>query len=267
MNVLRKAVDDLKFYIPRPILETVFVKRAASWRAQSPSLDDQVLNQVIRPRVYTDCNLVGGHEIMVSLLGLEAEQFDQNTTIYTIPKERTQNRTIMSVLNITFVDPSAVVSTGAYSQCGVTAIGTASQALMDSMAPIPAISTATVNLIGENTVMVRDITRVPSNSYLRCIVSHDEAMSHLQPRSYKAFCKLVEYAVKAYIYNEYIIEMDMAELRGGHNLGKFKDIIEEYADANELYDTYLREKWQKISEMNDREGTARYIKMIVGGPR
>ena len=267
MNVLRKAVDDLKFYIPRTVLETVFVKRAAAWRAQSPSLDDQILNQVIRPRVYTDCNLVGGHEVMVHLLGLTAQEYDQNTVIYTVPKERTQNRTIMSVLNITFTDPSAVVSTGAYSQCGVTAIGTASQALMDSMAPIPAISTATATVIGENTVMIRDITRVPANSYMRCIVAHDEAMSHLLPRSYKAFCKLVEYAVKAYIYNEYIIELDMAELRGGHNLGKFKDIIENYADANELYDSYLQEKWQKISLLNDRESTTRLLKMVVGGPR
>lgn len=267
MNVLRKAVDDLKFYIPRPILDTVFVKRAASWRAQSPSLDDQVMNQVIRPRVYTDCNLVGGHEIMVPLLGLDAEEIDQNTVVYTVPKARTQNRTIMTVLNITFTDPTAVVSTGAYSQCGVSATGTAAQALMDSMAPIPAISTATATVIGENTVMIRDITRVPANSYMRCVVAHDEAMSHLQPRSYKAFCKLVEYAVKAFIYNEYIIEMDMAELRGGHNLGKFKDIIENYADANELYDTYLKEKWQKISLMNDRESHTRFIKLNIGGPR
>ena len=61
--------------------------------------------------------------------------------------------------------------------------------------------------------------------------------------------------------------MDMAELRGGHNLGKFKDIIENYADANELYDSYLKEKWQKISLLNDRESTTRLLKMVVGGPR
>jgi hypothetical protein len=92
-------------------------------------------------------------------------------------------------------------------------------------------------------------------------------MSHIQPRSYKAFCKLVEYAVKAFIYNEYIIEVDMGELRGGHNLGKFKDIIEGYSDAEELYSTYLTEKWQKIAFQNDRESLTRFLKLTVGGPR
>ena len=52
-----------------------------------------------------------------------------------------------------------------------------------------------------------------------------------------------------------------------YNLGKFKDIIEEYSDANELYETYLTEKWQKISFCNDRESYGRFVKLIVGGPR
>lgn len=267
MNALRKSLDDLKFTIPRPILETVFVKRHSNYRIAAPSLDEQILNSVVRPRVYIDTNLVGGAEILVPLLGLAGEEVNTTDMVYRIPKNLTQNRSIMSVLNITYVDPSSMASAGSFSSCGVTLEQTQAENLLDALSPLPMISTGRVTIIGENVVLVRDSIRIPTNSYLRCIVAHDEAMSHIQPRSYKAFCKLVEYAVKAFIYNEYIIEVDMGELRGGHNLGKFKDIIEEYSDANELYETYLTEKWQKISFCNDRESYGRFVKLIVGGPR
>lgn len=267
MNALRKSLDDLKFTIPKPILETVFVKRHSNYRIAAPSLDEQILNSVVRPRVYIDTNLVGGAEILVPLLGLAGEEVNTTDMVYRIPKNLTQNRSIMSVLNITYVDPSSMVSAGSFSSCGVTLEQTQADNLLNALSPLPMISTGRVTIIGENVVLVRDSIRIPTNSYLRCIVAHDEAMSHIQPRSYKAFCKLVEYAVKAFIYNEYIIEVDMGELRGGHNLGKFKDIIEEYSDANELYETYLTEKWQKISFCNDRESYGRFVKLIVGGPR
>lgn len=267
MNALRKALDDIRFVVPRPILESVFVKRHTNYRIASPSLDEQILNSVIRPRVYTDTNLVGGVEILVPLIGLSGEEVNTTDMVYRIPKNLTQNRAIMSVLNVTYVDPSSMVSAGSFSSCGVTAEQSAATALLDAVTPLPMLSTGRVTIIGENIILIRDSIRIPTNSYLRCIVAHDEAMSHIQPRSYKAFCKLVEYAVKAFIYNEYIIEVDMGELRGGHNLGKFKDIIEEYSDANELYETYLAEKWAKVSFLNDRESNNRWLKLIIGGPR
>jgi hypothetical protein len=267
VNALRKALDDVKFTIPRPILDTVFVKRHSNYRVAAPSLDEQILNSVIRPRVYQDTNLVGGAEILVPLTGLSGEETGTTDMVYRIPKNLTQNRTIMSVLNVTYVDPQSMATAGNYATCGVTAEQSAASALLDAITPMPMISTGRVTIIGENVVLIRDSIRIPSNSYLRCIVAHDEAMSHIQPRSYRAFCKLVEYAVKAFIYNEYIIEVDMGELRGGHNLGKFKDIIEEYSDANELYDAYITEKWQKVSFQNDRESLNRWIKLSIGGLR
>jgi len=268
MNCLQKALSELKFTIPRQILDSVFVKRHANSRVvTAPSIDDQILNNVIRPRVYIDTNLVGGAEILVSLNGLKGEDSSPTDMVYRIPKKLTQNRTIMSVLSITYMDVHSMAAAGNYASCGVSAEQSAMQGLLDAVAPMPMISTGRVSLIGENVVLIRDSIRIPSNSTLRCVVAHDEAMSHIQPRSYKAFCKLVEYAVKAYIYNEYIIEMDMGELRGGHNLGKFKDKIEEYSDAEELYSTYLTEKWQKVSLMNDRESYTRLLKLTIGGPR
>lgn len=267
VNVLQKALADIKFVIPKAILNTVFIDRKSSWKIQVPSLDEQILNSVVRPRVLVDCNLVGGHEITVPLTGVTPQEIDSSSVVYRIPKELTQNRSIVSVLNITYVDINSLASSAYFGACGVTAEQSAAQAMLDAVSPMPMIATTRVSLIGENVVLLRDSIRTPSNAYLRCIIGYDESMSHLQPRSYRSFAKLVEYAVKSYIYNEYIVEMDMGELRGGHNLGKFKDVIEGYSDSEELYDTFFRERWQKIDFQNDRESMNRFVKLIAGGPR
>lgn len=61
------------------------------------------------------------------------------------------------------------------------------QSVMDALGPIPITSTAYVQLIAENTVMIRDTIILPVNSYLMCILSQDDELSHLQLRNYPAF--------------------------------------------------------------------------------
>lgn len=268
MNVIQKAIDDVKFIIPPPILAAVFNPKHRAWRAQSVSIDTQIRNLVIRPRVFVDCNLAGGKEIKVPLNGLTPDFVNQFTTVYRIPKERTQGRSIMSVLNVTYTDPNMQAGFGgSFGDCGVSAVGSMTTALMNASAPIPNVSTSSISIIGENVIEVLDSQRLPAYGYLRCIIAHDENMSHLPPRSYRSFCKLVEYAVKAYIFNNYVVEMDMAELSGGVALGRFKEIVDGYQDANELYETYRIEKWDKIAKMVDRDSFDRQIKSIFGGPR
>lgn len=267
MMAVSKALDEVKFRIPKPILETVFLKRNARWRQVPVSIDEQILACIIRPRVLVDCNLVGGTQALIPLAKCSVEQVEDYVSVYRIPKSLTQNRSIISALNITFTDPNKAATYGTVSANQNSSMMQAGSAIMDAMASVPMVSTATVQLIGENVIMVRDVVSIPRNSYLRCVLANDENMSHIQLRSYRAFAQLVTYAVKAYIYNEYIIAMDMGELHGGQNLGRFKEIIDGYSDAEELYQTFITEKWEKIAFMNDRETYSRYLKLILGGNR
>ena len=267
MSALAKALSELQFRIPKPILDAVFIRTNARWRQTPSSLDEIIMNQVIRPRVLIDCNLVGGTEAFVSLEGLAYERDNDYTFVYRIPKSRTQGRSINSVLNITFSDPTRMSGFGANATQGNTAMLAAGAAVMDAMGAIPITSTAKVQLIGENVVMVKDTISLPPNIYLRCILANDENMSHIQMRSYRAFAKLVELAVKAYIFNNYAITMDMGELVGGQTLGRFKEIVDTYSEAEELYQVYLDEKFTKISLMNDMESHTRLLKLMIGGSR
>ena len=267
MMALQKAIDEVKFRVPRQILDAVFIQRDRRWRQTPISIDEHILNEVVRPRVLIDCNLSGGTEVFIPLDNTPVTRTNDYTSVYRIPKDRTQGRSIISVLNITFSDPTKVSSYGVAAGTQNTIMLQAGQSVMDAMGSIPVTSTARVQLIGENVVMVRDTVVLPANIYLRCILANDENMSHLQLKSYRPFAELVVLAVKAYIYNEYIIQMDLGELHAGQMLGRFKEIIETYAEADELYRTFLIEKWDKISVMNDTESWTRMLRTQLGGFR
>lgn len=268
MNPIQKAIDTIKFHIPPQILQTFFVRRNIFDRHQNVNIDEHIISLVLRPRVLMDCSLVGGAEINVDMKGIVGDMVDNITVVFRIPKERTQGRSIMSVLSLSYIDANSLMNWGPIAPgCGVTLPGTAHQALLNSVTPPPITATAETRLIGDNVIEVRDGLRHTSYGTMRCVIANDENMSHLQPRSYLDFAKLCLLAVKAYIYNQYIIELDMGELHGGANIGVFKNVIEGYADANELYEEFLKTKFTKIQKMNDREAISRHVRSMIGGYR
>jgi hypothetical protein len=222
---------------------------------------------VIRPRVLVDCNLHGGRETWIYLEDVPYERTDDYTQIYHIPKEKTQGCSIIAVLNLTFTDPMRGNSFGVASGTNNSTELQAGQAVMDSYGQIPITSTHKVQLIAENTVMVRDSTILPPNIYLRAIIANDENLSHLQMRSYPYFVKLVELAVKSYIYNALVIEVDIGEIQGGQVIGKIKETLDGYNDAEEQYQEYLMNTMGKVLFMNDNEGFVRWLKLTVGSYR
>lgn len=266
MDAIQKALDEIKFRNSPDLLHLIFVKRAKHYRAQGASIDEQIMALVIRPRVLVDCNLQGGAEIFVNLSNLNPQRTNDYTQIYRIPKERTNGRSIMSALNVTFADPNRSSNYGASATMGSSAMLQLGQSMIDAQLPVPTSSTAYVQLIAENTVMVRDTAALPGNIFLRCIIENDSNLSHLQLRSYRAFSKMCDLAVKSYMYNIYRVRMGETELYGGMDLGVIKELMSELADSEELYQTFLEEKMEKILFMNDRETYTRFLKSVVGGP-
>lgn len=265
MLALTKALDEVLFRIPKPILEKVFIPRDKYFRIKPVSLREHILNEVVRPRVMVDCNLMGGVEVFVPLAGASVERINDYTSVYRIPKKLTNGRSIISVLNITFSNPAKMSTNGTSGTS--SRLLQAGASVMDAMGSIPVTSTANVQLIGENVVMVRDTIILPANIYLRCMIENDSNLNNLQLKSYRHFSNLVTLAVKAYIYNDYIIPMDLGELSGGQLLGRFKEIVDSYSDTEEQYQTYLHEIWAKVALMNDRERYMRVLKMVISGQR
>ena len=267
MNPISRAIFEARNQIPDEILQALFNDRGKHFRATPDTITEHLKALVIRPRVLIDCDIVGGTEILIRLEGLMTSRPDDFTSIYRIPKTMTQNRSILSVLNVTFNDPTGVAYYGMATGCQSTQMMATAQGLLDAAGTIPVTSTSQVQLIGENVVSVRDTTILPANAYLRCMLASDENMSHLQLRTFRQFSHLCVLAIKAYIYNKLAIRTDLAELSGGFQLGRFREFVDSYSDAEELYQTYLREVWQKVSLMNDAEKWTRTLRSVIGGHR
>lgn len=282
MNPIKKAIMEVKYSIPRELLEKVFIDGSTYWKATNrASIEDQIETLVIRPRVLVDCNMVGGEHALIDLSGLEQQRPLDYTTVIHIPKTRTRGLSINSVLNVAFFNSAAIAG---YAGAGVVGMGSmgggtgyngtdnsalmaAAAGVMSSFDKIPMTSTSRVKLIAENTILVYDGINLPTNSFLRCILSNDDNLSGLQLRSYRYFCELVVFAVKSYIYNELVVKIDVGELKYGQNIGVFKELVNSYADANQNYKDYLKDTFEAVLFQNDEQNYLRYLKLTLGGNR
>lgn len=278
MNAIQFALNEVRHSIPPQVLKLVFDARRMSGvqyfgnEPQLPTaLTAQIRSKVIDARVMPMINCIGATQAEIPLNSLPAEFIDRFRYMYRIPKELTQGRSIVSVSGISYGTHSMYAGIGnsiaspiSPAQCGVSAVSMAQRQLIASHAPIPVSQTANVTLIGENVVLVEDFTPVPTTFFLRCMLSHDEELTRINPASYPDFAEMVVYAVKAFIYNNYYIELGAGELVGGMQLGQVKDIVDGYADANELLITFFKERWGKVSYVNDDGRYRRAVRKTLG---
>lgn len=266
MNPIDKAIQDVIARIPRAILNEAFMKPkgfTGLMRYTPVSLDHRIREEVLDARVIPDCNLVGGTEETIRLGSIRPDFLPDYKVVWRIPLSLTNNRRISRVYSIIYGDGGAPSSGAAYSQ-GCSPMAGAIEALGASHAPIPQVSNADVHLIGENTVMARMHIPQSPNLHLRVMLEADSEFSHLKPSSIPIFSKLVEYATKAYVYNTLILELDQGMITGGYSLGRFLSIVEEYADAEELYQEHYNERWRKVAVFSDDQAYKRHLRRLVG---
>lgn len=281
MSAIRYAINEVLNTIPKAVLQKAFLRPTISWAPlMDTNLEEQIENRVIRQRVIPASNLKGGTMVMIPLMGLHYDVTRNYEVVLRIPKSLTQERKIMTVLHLSYVGPTGGVgspnagyggygggsmgvnSIGGYSNDGSALMGAAA-GMLNALDKIPVTGTANVQLIGENTIMISNCTSLSGNPHLRCMLAYDDELSEINPRSYSEFAELVTLATKAFIYRELVIDIDESELRGGYNLGIFKEIVSGYSDSDQNYKDYLRNTWQAVMFMNDKAAFRRFIKSNV----
>lgn len=250
------------------MLQAAFRDDLYNWRQAPVSIDQQILDKVVKPRVLIDANLVGGTQAIIPLEGLPAKFIDTYSVVFEIPPDRTNYREIVSVLSIGYLPVANSFNSmgngiGTINPNSMSDLMSAAQRVADSHSNIPLVSNAVCDLIGYNTVLIRDQIRVTSAYNLRCMLANEVNLNNISPRSHLAFAELVKLAVKSYIYNTMLIKIDQAYLSGGQELGAFKSYVESLSDAESMYQTHLREVWQKTAFMNDTLSYDRFIALQI----
>lgn len=264
MNAIQKALSDVKFRIPKEILEAAFIDDETNRSPVPITLDAMIREKVITPRVLVDMNLAGGKLHMVSLDTVMPEYADNYSAVFRIPKDLTDGRTISRVLALAYGDQRNYGNHIASVQ-NFNALGDAVNGVVASHVGVPVTETTSVSLIAENTVLLTDMVALPGRRHLRCYLDHDDELSQLRAPVIPFYSELVTLAVKAYIYNHLIMRIGRDRMVGGRDLGVFRQIVEAYADSEELYSTFIREKWRKINMFNDDLSRRRLTRLSSGG--
>lgn len=269
MNILQQAVGKvINFIIPHYIIREAFKDKLPNYRAAPVSIDELVMTRVIRPRVMVDLDVKGGQIMVVDTDGVMPAYVDMRTSIFELPAEKFMYRTMLSVLSASFI-PYAVSfnnnNTPAYfmPSGNNSDLLSAAQRVGNSMSNIQPLSTSDVEIIGYNTILIRQNIRSTGIYSVRVLVGNEENLNNLPIKMLPQITKLCELAIKAYIYREMIINMDQGFNAGGQIIGTVKNIVETYADANEMYETYLKEEIGGAAHLADPTRKRRFLKLSI----
>lgn len=260
MNPINYAINEVKFRIPLAILNIIFMRHN---RRQGITLENRIINMVIRPRVLITSDLIGGREHTVPIYNLTPEKIDEYTVGYEIPLSMTHGVPIISAKYVSYYPSGfAMFPPNMIANNGVELKNAANQ-VMSSHSSIPIISTARVEIVGDNIIEVRDtVSMMPLHS-LVCIIANDPWLNNLSPRSLPHFADACELAIKSYIYQNGLLDLDAGYLQHGQSMESVRNVIEQYADAEELYREFMRTKMAKVFLMNDENRYRNYIKNMI----
>lgn len=253
--------------IPRQVLEVGF---RDEWldRSAPITLENKILNWVIKERVIKDMNLFHGEEIMIDLSNVDAYSSNDYARIYNIPPELTNFREIMSVNHVSYVPFGQIIGHRGGSNLAMVPmvtndLVTASSQVMNSVSAVPNMSTARCDLVGYNIVRITDRQRLQNAYVLNCYVTNDNYLSNIPPRAYPKFADACILAVKAYLYNQLVILMGEHYLQRGQELGIFKQVVEKWETAAEDYRLFLEEQWNVVSYIIDDNAYTRFLQVQV----
>jgi hypothetical protein len=278
MSIVQYALDQCNYEIPAEVLKETFASRrydpARGERFRDNnlglSIEAVIRKEIIEGRVSIDINLCSGVETVISLAGLPMEQVDPWNLIYRIPDKLTGNRNITAVYGISFgqgYNGTNGIHNGINSATNSSQLANAAAGVYKASAPIPNSQSPYVQLIGDNTVLINDIQGINSNMWLRCMVTHEPNFANIKPPFYRKFADLVVLAAKAAIYNKLVILLDEGQIKAGASVGRFREVVDGYADANQMYREFLHDKWRVVATINDTQKYRTILKLSVGGQR
>lgn len=273
MDAVSYAVTKVRQSIPRQLLDEAFKpQRYDPFRntrrydnVLTQSIDDLIRTKVIDGMVALDLEQFAGTEDMIDLNLATMSMYDPWNAIYRFDSKALGGRNIIKVHEVIY---GMNVGHGATSSgvLGPTRgmLNTVVKDVMRASVGVGSTSSAYVELIGPNTILINDITSFSTYSRIRCTLSMDSGFSEIKPVYRKDFADLVVCATKAYIYNTLIIDVDEGVIRSGKTIGAFKQILDNYADQMQIYDEMLEGDIRKAFIMNDTEQYRKVLKMILG---
>lgn len=261
-NPIDMALNRLPMRLPRQILDLVFFPNEDHKTIDATNLNSRIREQLIDPILMTAINNAGGMAVELDIQPSWVQMLSPVVCIVNVPKNVTQNRRITSALNSSFgTNMISNAAIGIANQSNQMLMG--SNRVFNSAKTPPYVGTPDVRVIGSNQLEIRNFVSVPVRIRGLVRVEYSRDFTELRPFYWKDFAELTELAIKAYCYNQMLAPMDRSFLQGGVEMGRVSSKIEEWSDASDTFDDYLRERWNRILILNDPILSSRHTKKIV----
>lgn len=268
MNALQYTFNNvLRMNIPIEILELAFPQK----QSRTPiSLEERMMTDCIRPIIMTDMNILGGEMAFIDITQcntVAVSDYNYNeqlgSFIIEVPKTLTNNKSIVAVYSLVMGNYIGDMNGGNGAMPCTSPLVVDGQRLLNTFNGTNVVQTARMELVGENKVLIEAYPPYVIYGVLKVNLSNNANLENIQPSYYPHVAQLITLGVKRYIYNTLRIKLDVGYIYAGHEIPSFKEIVDSYADAEELYREYLK-VWGKIGVLNDSRKMAQYTSTMIG---
>lgn len=243
MNVIDACLRRIRRDIPRPILMAAFVPDSLRLLGVASAVDNEITREVLNEYVVPDITRMGQYqEVDLTSARYENDPIDQYSRVYYLDEQITGGRELIAAhIAVTPVAGQAYTMppAGSYLDGASSGVLSSAQKVVDSQSAMPRISSPEVKYLGPNAVSIKDPGMFVYATRIMAKYAMTEELNEIKPPFYPIIEKLAVAATKQYIYNKLILDMDAGRLEHGVEFGAFKNIVEGYSDAGQIYDDLL----------------------------
>lgn len=234
---------------------------AGNWMnlVNQTTVEQGIREKVIHRIVLPACNVAGGKTEYVSLSGSRIVDLGNMCIEVNVPDTVTGGRKIVSITEVYLGAMNSAsgmlgMAMSDNAMCGQGSMTDMVQGLIDGVTSsrnFP-ITYTNIHMKGNNCFV---LFGVPAGTYqlsAKCVLEYDSGLSSISPRHFEYFAKLVELAVKGYIYKHCKRPTAEAVMRSGIAMQDIKDDIMEFRDAWTQYEEYLNDTWRRCMAYSDR---------------
>jgi hypothetical protein len=236
VNPLDIILQRIYSTIPRELLDLGFNQHNES---EGSTLDDKILDRVVRRRVIQDVSIAQGRPKPIILreeYRLRADDIREfylgpsiQGDLYQVPPDVRDHRNISAIRNVSFgigYARSYGASPMLYANQGNT-MNNLAGAITESHTRSSAILTPVATLWDGNVIQITPTTTV-DQLVIECVLAYDDNLTNLPASMVDPIAELCVIAAKQMLFTDLVIKIDIGQVFAGANIGRIRDMVDRY---------------------------------------
>ncbi|ANZ48038.1 hypothetical protein ASESINO_25 [Erwinia phage vB_EamM_Asesino] len=263
MSVIDYCLRRVRRKIPEPILRAAFVPENMRLLGIASSLDNEIMEKVFKEYLIPEVSRMGQYtEIDLQGVAFENDTQDYYSRVYYIDDIKTGGRPLIDAhLAVTPVAGQAYTlpPAGSYLDGATSGIMASTQQVVDSQSAMPRIGSPECKVLGPNVIRIKDPGMFVYATKIMAKFMLSDDLNEIKAPFWPVVADLAVYATKEQIYNKMMFDMDAGKIENGMEFGAFRNIIEGYSDAGEMFDDNLPRMQRALVHNDDLGNRYNYL--------